>query len=111
MLQNSFPEKCIITKIRLKATTTINRYTNLVPITDLVNLQSNGNNTMVFCLKVDKAEATVYTKIWKVSGTDFLNMMGGGLGLCLGFSLISTLFYVFDTCSQCSMVKALKISF
>ena len=65
------------------------------------------NESMMFAVQVDKAEITVYTKIWRVSGIDFLNLLGGGLGLCLGFSLISTLFYLFDTCNK-NMLKGMK---
>ena len=103
----SFSEQCTTTKVKIKTISTINRFANLAPISSFVNLP-NVNNTMIFAIMVDKAEATVFTKIWKVSGTDFLNMMGGGLGLCLGFSLISSLFYMFDTSSP-YIEKALKI--
>ena len=41
-----------------------------------------------------------HVKVARINFDSFVGNVGGGLGLCLGFSIVSTVFLVFDTANS-----------
>ena len=91
-----------------KSLTVLGRQSNLRPIMAVVNI-TNPDQMMAISVQVDKAEVIVYTTVWMVSLENFLSNIGGGLGLCLGFSIISSLYYLFDKCDQKMFHRTIKV--
>ena len=79
-----------------------------LPVMAVVNI-TNPDQLTAMCVRVDRAEVIVYTTVWMVSLENFLSNIGGGLGLCLGFSIISSLYYLYDKCTQKMFLMVKKV--